>query len=304
MTDMSNLTKSENNFTAEKINLIKSQVAIGATDLELQFFIEQCKRTGLDPVTRQIYFIKDKKGKVNVQTSIDGLRLIAERSDKYEGQTSPVWCGSDGVWKDVWLSKEPPSACKVGVYKKGFREALFAIAVFEEYAQKNYDGGLNYIWGSKPALMLAKVAEALALRKAFPNDMSGIYSTDEYTPDAATPAVEIKKTVTVEGKKTAPKVQPVPQPIEESIPDYDSVYETNLSPVQPEPQGTDLGNYAIKIGKKLKGKFLRDIPIVELRDYCEWLKTKDAEEPLSGLMMETYASISQYLADITEIPTH
>jgi len=144
----------------------------------------------------------------------------------------------------------------------------------------------------------------LALRKAFPNDMSGIYSTDEYTPDAATPAVEIKKTVTVEGKKTAPKVQPVPQPIEESIPDYDSVYETNLSPVQPEPQGTDLGNYAIKIGKKLKGKFLRDIPIVELRDYCEWLKTKDAEEPLSGLMMETYASISQYLADITEIPTH
>ena len=135
---MSQLQTTQNNqidFSQEKVNLIKATVAIGATDLELQFFIEQCKRTQLDPVTRQIYFIKDKNGKVQIQTSIDGLRLIASRSNDYEGQTKAEWCGADGVWKDIWLSSTPPSAARVGVYKKGFRDALYAVALYSEYAQ-------------------------------------------------------------------------------------------------------------------------------------------------------------------------
>lgn len=195
-----------NDFSKDKIALIKATVAKDSTDLELQFFIEQCKRTGLDPVTRQIYFIKDKNGKVNIQTSIDGLRLIAERSGDYAGQTSPEWCSEDGVWKDVWLSPKTPSACRVGVLRHSFKQPLYAIAVFNEYAQKtkDYKTGeekLNYIWGSKPAHMLCKVAEALALRKAFPNDMSGIYTTDEYTPEVAQETKTITN-VEVIGEKT------------------------------------------------------------------------------------------------------
>ena len=84
-------TQLQNNFTQDKIQLIKATVAKDATDLELQFFVEQCKRTGLDPITRQIYFIKNPKdGKVQIQTSIDGFRLVAERSGHYEGQTQQI----------------------------------------------------------------------------------------------------------------------------------------------------------------------------------------------------------------------
>jgi len=175
-------------FNEEQMQLIKTTIAKDATDQELALFINQCKRTGLDPFTRQIYFIKDKNGKVTVVTSIDGLRLIAERSEKYQGQTEPQWCGEDGVWKDVWLSKTPPSACRVGVYKENFKAPLYGIAIFTEYAgYYSYDdkygkykkGDLTHMWDKMPTHMIAKIAEALAFRKAFPNDLSGVYATEE-----------------------------------------------------------------------------------------------------------------------------
>lgn len=160
-------------FTAEQIDVIKNQIAKDASPLELKSFLWQCQRTGLDPFARQIYFIKSN-GKVQIQTSIDGFRLIAERSGAYEGQTAAQWCGSDGVWKDIWLSSDFPVAARVGVYKKGFREALYAVAHWAEYFAQP-----GFMHKKMPALMLAKVAESLALRKAFPNEMSGLYTQEE-----------------------------------------------------------------------------------------------------------------------------
>lgn len=174
---MSNITTTDNHaeYIEKHLDLIQNQNKLSKSDLDN--FALQCKRTGLDPITRQIYAIPSG-GKLNIMASIDGLRLIAERSGQYEGQTAPQWCGDDGVWKDVWLSKETPKACKLGVYKTKFREALFGVALFDEYAGKQ-NGKLTFMWAKMPALMIAKVAEALALRKAFPNEMSGIYSDEE-----------------------------------------------------------------------------------------------------------------------------
>lgn len=152
-------------------------------------FLHQAQKTGLDPFARQIYMIgrwdwKNKQEKYTIQAGIDGLRVIAERTSRYEGRTPISWCGEDGVWRDVWLDKNrPPTAARCGVYKQGFREPLVAVAVFSEYVSTNKDGAPVALWASKPSHMIGKVAEALALRAAFPHDLSGIYTPEEMDQD-------------------------------------------------------------------------------------------------------------------------
>lgn len=163
-------------MTRDQIELIKSQYAKGATDDELRLFLAVCSRTGLDPFRKQIYFIKrwdNKQGREvgSAQTSIDGLRSIAEKTNKYAGNDDPQFDDENN-----------PKKATVTVYKivEGIRVPFTATARWDQYVPKDKKGEIiGPFWKKMPHLMLGKCAEALALRKAFPSAMAGIYITEE-----------------------------------------------------------------------------------------------------------------------------
>lgn len=200
-------------MTEEQVALVKSMICKDASDDQLALFINQCERTGLDPFSRQIHAVfrrtrvgNDYQMVMTIQTGIDGFRLIAERTGEYRGQTDRMWLDHDGNWKDHWMpvTKDEegkpiklicdkcecallrkgryPFAAKVGVLRKGFDSPTFGVAHWDEYKQTttwNNEVKLASMWQTMPAGQLMKCAEALALRAAFPQELSGIYSNEE-----------------------------------------------------------------------------------------------------------------------------
>ncbi len=173
-------------FNREQVELIKSTVAIGATDLELALFLQTAKHRGLDVFARQLHFVKRRQKRKNeagdwvwvdvgtMLTGIDGFRAIADRTGKYDGQD------------EAEFTYEPDGkvlrSAKVRVYRKDMSRSISATAYWREYVQTDADGAPVAMWKKMPHLMLAKTAEALALRKAFPENLSGLYTDDEMPP--------------------------------------------------------------------------------------------------------------------------
>lgn len=155
-----------------KRDLIKRTVCRGATDDELQLFIHVCKKTGLDPFMKQIHAVKrkSKNGEVmTIQTGIDGLRLTADRTGNYSPGREPAFqYDEQGRLKSAtaYIKKRTPD----GVWHE-----VSATAFYAEYKPAY----TNDFWENKGHIMLSKCAEALALRKAFPAEMSGLYTQEE-----------------------------------------------------------------------------------------------------------------------------
>lgn len=189
----------------------------------VEAFLAHCRRTALDPIGRQIYCIY-RGGKWQIQVSIDGARLVAERTGKYEGQTDPEWSNDGGVtWSDAWSPTKDslyPTHARVGVFKTGLKQPMRVTARWESYAVMDdvWDHGtktgekkVSSMWAKMPDLMLAKVAEMLALRKAFPQDLSGLYSSEEMAqagPAAAVDAVPASQYMEAPVTQEAPIAPP------------------------------------------------------------------------------------------------
>ena len=156
-------------YSEEQIDIIKAQVAKGANTMELAYFLTVCKNSNLDPFSRQIYFVK-RGGDMTIQTGIDGYRAIADQTGKLAGI-------EDAIYDEGGQSKFPVKASVTVKKTVGGAVVNFtASARWEEYFPGEK---LGFMWKKMPYLMLGKVAEALALRKAFPQNLSGIYNEDE-----------------------------------------------------------------------------------------------------------------------------
>ena len=242
-------------LTDERVALLKRTLCPDLTNDEMELFAGVARRTGLDPFAKQIYAMKRRskkpgtrdqyEDKLTIQTGIDGFRVIAGRTGDLDGQDGPFWCGPDGEWRDVWLAKEPPAAAKVVVFRKGCARGFVGIARFSEYGQF-YDGKPSGLWGKMPATMIAKCAEALALRKAFPADLSGLYAAEEMQQaDEPEPQLAV---VPVEPVKAAPAPTPEPPKQLPAAPKH-----------SPDPDGIDrTADRAVKAGRELLGDPMND----------------------------------------------
>ncbi len=202
MNDLVLRTAQESGFTATAVELIRNTAAKGCSDEEVAQLLIIAHRTGLDPLARQVYMIQrwDSRASRNVatpQTSIDGYRLVADRTNKYVPGRAPTL-----------EYDENGSLYSATAYIKklagGEWHEIPATAYWDEYAQRNKSGNLTPLWEKMPRLMLAKCAEALALRKAFPAELSGLYTAEEMA-QADTPVV----TVMAPQKIDAPQAQTV-----------------------------------------------------------------------------------------------
>jgi len=168
-------------WTEQQTRMVREMFAPGASDVEFATMVQLAKARGLNPWTRQCFFIKrydSSKGKEvwQCQVSIDGARATAVRTGMYAGQDAPEF----GVLSDGTIEW-----CKVAVWRKDSSRPTVAVAYFEEYAQTKRSGELNAMWRDRPRTMLSKCGEMLALRKAFPEDMSGLYIAEEFGDDEA-----------------------------------------------------------------------------------------------------------------------
>jgi len=165
--------------TMRGLQTVRSVLAPDLSDDELKLFAMVATRSGLDPFAKQIYAIK-RKGRVTFQTSIDGYRSIAARTGLYDGQDEAEY----GPWIDKPYGH--PEFATVRVHRKGVTHPIAATAYWDEYVADPGQSGMgDVMWKKMPRVMIAKVAEALALRKAFPYDperREGI-GADVYTAD-------------------------------------------------------------------------------------------------------------------------
>jgi phage recombination protein Bet len=154
-------------------------VDIEVTDEEVSFLLLKAAEYGLNPFKGQIYATW-RDGRIQVETTLDGLRSLAQRTGEYRGQLLPEWFdGETDEWTEVWNKDEAPAAARWGVLREGFPEPVVVTVHWEEFKQTKRDGSLSAIWKEKPAHMLAKNAASLAFRAAFPGETGGIYTAEE-----------------------------------------------------------------------------------------------------------------------------
>lgn len=261
-------------WSEEQKTIVRNSLANGASDSEFAVLWEMARSRGLNPIKKEIYFVKrwDSQKKAEVwatQVSIDGLRVIAARSGEYDGQDEPEF---------EYDEKGKLKLCKVKVYRKGIARPIVGIAHWAEFAQFTRDGNLTSMWAQKGHVMLSKAAEAQALRKAFPDEVSGLYVPEETIVREQAPAVVVTPL------PAAPPPQNVYVATGEPVIDAQVVGASEASPL-PEYQ-----------------PFLDELAAVEWKKQIKPLKAKVADYYKAAGKIVPPELIAQFTAREKELP--
>mgnify|MGYP003503005671 FL=1 len=273
-------------FSDSQVRLLKASILDEqTTNDELALFSLVCGRTGLDPFARQIYGIR-RKGKLTFQTSIDGYRLIADRTKKYAGSDDAIFDEGLNLYQHLQAERKQPTVATVTVWKlvDGIRCPFTASASWSQYSQA-YNGKLTETWAKMPHLMLSKCAESLALRKAFPAELSGIYTSEEFPPEqesfdsrqtsnqSASHPVEVLKPAPA--PKQLKSVAPVPKPLPATNPAASSAVADTLHRLR----WTDfqIQNCLVANFNKVQPTDLTDDELLDFLDYLAVFEATSAE---------------------------
>lgn len=253
---MSNLVQS--NFTSEQLSLIKNTIAKNATDDELSLFLYRCKHLGLDPLKPgMIHFVKYGNSPGTIVVGIEGFRSKAASTGKHSGTKRGVLRDDKGVCVGAWCE----------VYRSDWTQPAREEVSLHEY---NTNKGP---WQKMPETMIKKVAEAAALRMAFPDDLGGVYTNEEMD-----------------------QAQPV-KPLEERTV-LDAVLAPPERPTGPLEAPKTAGDHVVRVGKKYVGMKISEIATHELEGFVSWVNTKaDAKFRESDEAQEFLFYAENYLAE-------
>jgi len=164
-------------YSHEDILLMRDTICKGCSEADFKLFLMICQRTRLDPFAKQIYAVprwdaKLGRNSMTVQSSIDGLRLVAERTGKYAPGRATVYEYEEGKIRSATAFVKKQTS-------DGSWHEVSYTAFFDEYCQVTKDGTPTAFWKKMGHVMIAKVAEAACLRRAFPMELSGLYTKDE-----------------------------------------------------------------------------------------------------------------------------
>ena len=197
-------------YTPQQLAAIREEYAKGSTDAQFENFMRECATRKMIPGKHLYFRLQNNREKDETDayvvvkkplhlTSIDFFRLTADRTNRYEGQSEPIYIYLDVNNRPVVKSDVPlpsadnpelpaiPYAVKLSVFRTGFKQPLTVTARFDAYAQKKYDGGLNQMWTMRGPEQLLKCCEALALRQAFPEEVGGLHIREEIREDESGP---------------------------------------------------------------------------------------------------------------------
>lgn len=266
-------------FTGAQIELIKNTIAKGATNDELQLFLYRCEHMGLDPLKPgEIHFVKYGNSPGTVVVGIEGFRKKAEATGKRSGITRGVTKDAQGNITHGWCE----------VYRSDWNQPAREEVSFSEYNTGNGS------WKKMPETMIKKVAEAAALRMAFPDVLGGLYVHEEMDQAESGQASYARPVAPT----TPPETMKYPPPVSYK-PDIDLSSGTALigSPVgsPPPPAWENPGQYVINFGK-YKGKKIEEVPGHELTGYMGWCidTANKKNQPLSRDAMSLKVNLDAF----------